>query len=178
MSPRRLAKLVSVTAFAAALFGLAFADGLEAAGKQEEAKKYHDQLKTTKDAKKKVEALEELGKLGQIMKSLAEPAIPDILKAAEDKSADVRKAAAEALGKCDPDPKDAVPALTKLLKEDKDDGVKIAAAHGLGYMGDTAQDATKDLREVAKANRGSDGKPNKLGRAAGEALRSINGKKK
>ena len=92
MSPRRLAKLVSVSAFAAGLFGLLLADGLEAAGKQEEAKKYHEQLKSTKDAKKKVEALEELGKLGQIMKSLAEPAVPDIIKATEDKSADVRKA--------------------------------------------------------------------------------------
>lgn len=178
MSSRRFAKLVSVSVLAAGLFGLILAAGLEAAGKQEEAKKYHDQLKSTKDAKKKAEALEELGKLGQIMKSLAEPAVPDIIKATGDKSTDVRKAAAEALGKCDPDPKDAVPTLTKLLKDDKDEGVRIAAARGLGYMGETAKDATKDLREVAKENKAKDGKPNKLGRAAGEALRSINGKKK
>src|SRR5207248_1156195 len=86
MSPRRLAKLVSVSAFAVGLFGLALAGGLAAAGKQEEAKKYHDQLKASKDPKKKVEALEELGKLGQVMKSLAEPAVPDVIKATEDKS--------------------------------------------------------------------------------------------
>jgi HEAT repeat protein len=177
MSLRRAFKMASAACLAAGLFGLVLADGLAAADKAEEAKKYHEQLKAAKVAKKKVEALEELGKLGQIMKSLAEPAVPDMLKALADKDAGVRRAAAEAVGKCDPDPKDVVPALTKLLKEDKDDRVKVAAARGLGYMGESARTATKDLREVQKASRGKDGKQTPLSRAAGEALRSINKKK-
>jgi HEAT repeat protein len=178
MSLRRAFKMASAAGLAAGLFGLALADGLAAADKAEEAKKYHEQLKATREAKKKVEALEELGKLGQIMTSLAEPALPDMVKALADKDAGVRRAAAEAIGKCDPDPKDVVPALTKLLREDKDEKVKVAAARGLGYMGESAKAATKDLREVQKAGRTKDGKQTPLGRAAGEALRSINGKKK
>ncbi len=178
MSSRRVLKLVPAATLAAGLFGLILPDALEAAGKQEEAKKYHEQLKTAKDPKKKVEALEELARLGQIMKSLAEPALPDMMKALGDKDPAVRKAAAESVGKCDPDPKEAVPALTKLLTDDKDEGVRVAAAHGLGYMGETAKDAVKDLREVAKANKKSDGKPNNLGRAANEAVRLINVKRK
>jgi HEAT repeat protein len=178
MSRARVLSLTGAAALAAGLFGLFVPDALEAAGKQEEAKKYTEQLKTTKDAKKKIEALDELGKLGQIMVSLTQPALPDIMKSLEDKDATVRKAAAECLGKCEPDPKDAVPALTKLLKEDKSDDVKIAAARGLMYMGEAAKEANDDLKSVAKANKKSDGKPNALGKAAGEALRAINGKKK
>lgn len=174
----RVLKPAGVAALAAGLFGLVLADGLGAAGKQEEAKKYTEQLKSAKDAKKKVEALDELGKLGQIQVTLTQPALPDVMKALEDKDAAVRKAAAECLGKCEPDPKDAIPALTKLLKEDKSDDVKIAAARGLMYMGEAAKEASDDLKSVARANKKSDGKPNALGKAAGEALRAINGKKK
>lgn len=177
MSSRRVLKVCSAAALVAGLFGSFLPEAVEAAGKQEEAKKYHEQLKSSKDPKKKVEALEELGRLGQIMKSLAEPAIPDMFKALEDKNASVRKAAAENLGKCDPDPKEAVPALTKLLKDDTSEDVKVGAAHGLGYMGETAKTAVKDLREVAKANKKTDGKPTPLGRAAGDALRLINMKR-
>lgn len=174
MSVRRVMKLSSLGLFLLGVFGLLAADALVAANKAEDAKKYADQLKTSKDPKKKAEALEELGKLGQIMKSLVEPAVPDIAKALEDKDADVRKAAALAYGRVDPDPKEAVPALVKLLKEDKNEGVKIAAANGLAAMGDKAKSAVSSLREVQKA----EDKKSKLAKAAGDAMRSINGAKK
>jgi HEAT repeat protein len=177
MARIRVIRLAAVVGLAAGLFGAVVADGVAAAGKKEEAQKYHEQLKTAKEAKKKVEALDELGKIGQVMKSLVTPAVPDIVKALEDKDAAVRAAAAENYGKCDPDPKDAVPALTKLLKEDKSDDVKIGATKGLAAMGDAAKPAVKDLQEVAKAGRGKDGKRTKLSQAASNAVRSINKKK-
>jgi HEAT repeat protein len=176
MSLQQKLQAAAATGLAAGLFGLVLADGANAAGKKEEAKKYHEQLKTATDARKKITALEELGKLGQIMKVLAEPAVPDIFLALEDKDPAVRRAAAEALGKCDPDPKQAVPALLKLLKEDSDERVKISAVRGLGYMGDTARSATRDLRAIVLANR-KDNQLSPLGRAAAEALRSINAKR-
>jgi HEAT repeat protein len=174
MSFRRGMRFASVGLLAFGLFALVAADSIVAASKAEEAKKYTEQLKSSKDAKKKAEALEELGKLGQIMKSLVTSAIPDIKKSLDDKEASVRKAAAVAYGKVDPDPKEAVPALVKLLKDDKDEGVKIAAANGLAAMGDKARDAIPDLRAVQK----SEDKKSKLAKAAQDAMRSINPKKK
>lgn len=174
MSLRRAMKVSSLGLFLLGVFGLIAAESLVAASKAEDAKKYAEQLKNSKDPKKKAEALEELGKLGQIMKSLVEPAVPDIAKSLEDKSADVRKAGALAYGRVDPNPKEAVPALVKLLKEDKDEGVKIAAANGLAAMGDKAKEAVSSLREVQK----SEDKKSKLAKAAGDAMRSINGAKK
>ncbi len=174
MSLRRGLRITSIGLLAFGLLALIASDSLIAASKAQEAKKYTDQLKTSKDPKKRAEAIEELGKLGQIMKSLAEPALPDIKKALEDKDTGVRKAAATAYGKLDPDPKEAVPVLVKMLKEDKDEGVKIAAVQGLAAMGDKAREAMPTLRQVQK-----DGdKKSKLSKAAQQALRSINPKKK
>lgn len=174
MSYRRGLRIASLGLLAFALVALVASDSLVAASKAEDAKKYTEQLKSAKDPKKKAEALEELGKLGQIMKSLVTSAVPEIVKALGDKEASVRKAAAVAYGKVDPDPKDAVPALVKLLKEDKDEGVKIAAAQGLAAMGDKAKDAMPELRAIQK----SEDKKSKLAKAAQDAMRSINPKKK
>ena len=174
MSMRRVMKVLSIGLFVLGAFAIVGADGVDAANKQEDAKKFHEQLKTTKDVKKKIEALEELGKLSTIMASYSEAAIPDIAKALEDKDAGVRKAAAISYGKSSADPKDAVPALTKLLKEDKSEDVKIGAAQGLAAMGSNAKDALGDLRDLQK----SEDKKSKLGRAAGEAVKAIAGKKK
>lgn len=174
MFSNRGLRIVSLGLLAFGLLALVASDSLVAASKAEDSKKYTEQLKTSKDAKKKAEALEELGKLGQIMKSLATPAEPYIKAALADKEASVRKAAAVAYGKIDPDPKEAVPALVKMLKEDKDEGVKIAAANGLAAMGDKAKEALPSLREIQK----SEDKKSKLAKAAQEAVRSINPKKK
>ncbi|QEL19029.1 HEAT repeat domain-containing protein [Limnoglobus roseus] len=174
MSLRRVMRASSVGLFVLGVCGLIATESFVSANKAEDAKKYTEQLKTSKDPKKRAEALEELGKLGQIMKSLVEPALPEIAKSLDDKNADVRKAGALAYGRVDPDPKDAVPALVNLLKNDKEEAVKIAAAQGLAAMGDKAKEAVSSLREVQK----SEDKKSKLAKAAGEAMKSINGKKK
>jgi HEAT repeat protein len=171
---RRPLKLITGVALVAGLVVLSAGDDVRAAGKEAEAKKYHELLKTSKDSKQKMLALEELGKLGLLSRELTEKALPDITKAIKDKDAAVRVAACECLGKCDPDPADAVPALTDLLKNDKEEKVKVAAANGLAFMGEKAKDATDDLKDVQKAN----DKKSKLAKAAGDALKSIGGQKK
>jgi HEAT repeat protein len=173
MSTRRLEKLTAVCWLAVAMTVLAAGD-LAAADKAQEAQKYTRDLKTSKDAKVRATALAELGKLGQIQKSLVADATPLVVKALDDKDARVRAAAAKAYGMIDPDPKEAVPALLKLAKGDKDEDVKVAAVQGLGTMGTGAQAANKDLREIAKTYKD---KKSKLGKAAQNALRSINPKK-
>jgi len=139
-----------------------------------DAEKYTNQLKTSKDPKQKVDALNELGKLGQIQKALVTPALESIMKALEDKEATVRAAAAKCLGMIDPDPKEAVPALLKLVKDDKEESVRIAAMQGLGSMGPNAKEASKSLKDIAKQEKAD--KKSKLGKAAGNALKSINPK--
>jgi HEAT repeat protein len=174
MTTRRLEKLTAVCWLAAAMTVLAVAADLVAADKIKEARKYTQDLKTSKDAKVRATALTELGKLGQIQKSLAADAAPLMVKALQDKNARVRAAAARSYGMIDADPKEAVPALLKLAKEDKDEDVKVAAVQGLGMMGPGASAATKDLRQIARSNKG---KKNNLARAAQNAVRSINVKK-
>jgi HEAT repeat protein len=170
----RAIRAASFLALGFGLYALTAGGDLFAASKEAEAKKYHELLKSATDAKGKVLALDELGKLGLVSRDLTEKALPDMMKALKDKDATVRAAAAEAVGKCDPDPADAVPALVDLLKNDKSEAVKLAAAKGLGLMGEKAKDATDTLKDVQKAN----DKKSKLAKAAQDALRSIGGQRK
>ncbi len=172
MSPRRLLKTLSVAALTAGLICLAGADDLFAADKEKEAQMYAQDLKS-KDAKKKIAALQELGKLGQLMKPLVAPAVPDMMKLLNDKDPAIRAAAADAVGMIDPDPKEAVPALLNLTKKEQPENVRMAALRGLAKMGPTAKDANSELRNIMKA----EDKKSKLGKAAGDALKSINPKK-
>ena len=176
MTVRRLFPRAAIGLLALGLFGLVLIGDAEAAGKAEEAKKYTEVLKTTKDTKKKAEAIEELGKLGMIQRSLAEDAFADIKKSLDDHEPIVRKAAAEAYGKLDPDPKEAVPLLTKMLTDDKEETVKIGAANGLAAMRENAKEALPELRKIVKELK--EDKKSKLGRAAQEAARAIAEKKK
>jgi HEAT repeat protein len=164
-------RLAATAGLTLGLLVLAAADGTTAVPTPKDAAKYTEQLKTSKDAKAKIEALEELGKMGQIQKSLTAKSVEYMLKEFEHKDAKVRAAAAKAVGMVDPDPKEAVPALLKLLKEDKEDDVKLAAIQGLGNMGPSAKDAAKDLQEVVKAEKKD--KKSKLGREAGKTLKLI-----
>ncbi len=145
------------------------------ASKEDEAKKYTHDLKTSKDAKVKIIAANEIGTLGQIRKSYAAEAVPYLIEACKDKDAKLRSAAAEALGKVDP-PSDsnAVELLTDMVKNDKEMDVKLAAARGLAAMGSSAKSAIPTLREIAK----SEDKKSKLGRAAMQAAQAIQGGKK
>ena len=106
-----------------------------AASKEADAKRATEDLKKAKDAKVKVAALEKLGELGQIQYAYVEKAIPDMMKALEDKDAGVRAAAAKAVGQAGSEDPETVSSLVKLLKGDKEESVKIAAAEGLGLLG-------------------------------------------
>lgn len=176
MGGGRLVKaLCAVALFNAALYLCVCAEAL-AGEKDDLAKKYTEELRKSKDTKVRINALQELGTLAQIKKSLAADALPDIYKAAADKDAGVRAAAAETLGKADEPYDKAGDLLVKLLKDDKEESVKIAAAKGLNAMGTGAKDALPALREVVKANAGD--KKSKLGTAAQNAVKAINGKNK
>ncbi len=140
------------------------------ANNEEDAKKYTQDLKKSKDAKVKIHALQELGKLAGLQKSLVNEALPDIYKALEDKDASIRAAAAQCLGACDQPADKAVPALLKLLKDDKEDSVKMGAARGLASMGKNAKAALPTLRTLAGD------KKSKLGGVAKTAVKAITAK--
>src|SRR5262245_47530391 len=83
----------------------------------------------------RVSALEELGHRGAVRASEVKEAVSPIIEVLKkDRDANVRKAAATALGQVDPDPQLAVAALTTAL-HDKVPTVRIAAAGALGTLG-------------------------------------------
>ena len=169
-SLRLLASFLLATGF----LGLMAAPDLLAGPKDEEAKRLAEVLKSSKDAKVRANAIEELGKLAQINSKLGDPALPDIKKALTDKDAGVRKAAALAFGRCDPKEDGSVATLLDVFKSDKDDGVKMNAALGLAAMGPKAKEALPALREAAK-NAGDNKKSERIYK---DAARSIAGAKK
>ncbi|CAN5506562.1 hypothetical protein BH11PLA2_BH11PLA2_04120 [soil metagenome] len=177
----RVVKSLSGAALMAGLFAVVSVDGLEAASKAAEAKKAIADLSSAKDAKAKAAALDEIGKIAQVQKSLAEPAMADIKKSLADKDASVRRAAAQCYGRCDPDPKEALPILQKMLKEDSEE-VKFGVASGLAAMGPNAHDAlpaVRDAMKVEKEKQEKDkGKQTKLGRELGDTAKAISGMKK
>jgi HEAT repeat protein len=168
----RFAKSLAAIALFNGLIYLSVRQEAVAASDIADAKKYTEDLKKAKDSKVRVIALQELGKLAVVQKSLVADALPDIYKSLEDKDASVRAAAATCLGQCDEPTEKSLPALMKLLKDDKEDSVKIGAAKGLAAMGPAAKDAAlKTLQEYA-----SD-KKSDLGKAARVAIKAINVKK-
>lgn len=164
---QRISHRVAALALLAGFLALAVTPGW-AGPKDAEAKKFTELLRTSKDPKVRANAIEEIGKLAQIHKKLGEAAVGDIKKALGDKEISVRKAAALAYGRCDPDDSDAVASLVELLKNDKDESVKANAALGLAAMGEKAQSALPALREAIK---GTENK--KSERTYKDAVRSI-----
>jgi HEAT repeat protein len=125
-----------------------------------------------KNPKVRISAAEALGHIGAIRAADAKDAVPvllDILK--KDKDANVRKAAATALGQMDPDREQAVPGFIEALK-DKSPAVRMAAAGALSILGEDARDAIPALKEA------QNDKDRGVSRAARMALRSITSKKK
>ena len=173
MSRRLVSKSLALAGLTLGVLLLVSPEGFALAGKKEDAEKFLGELKTGKDAKAKVYALEELAKIGQIQKSAIKDAIPEMMKALESKDVVIRAAAAKAVGMIDPDPKEVVPILLKMVNEDKDEGVRLGAIAGLGQMGKEAKDAVKDLRKVVA----DEDKKGKIGKAAQQALKMINPKK-
>jgi HEAT repeat protein len=140
------------------------------AAQLKEAKKYTEQLKSARTAKEKVVALQELGRLAAIQKSLVAEALPYIYKALEDKDAEVRGAAAHCLGQCDEPAEKVVPLLHNLLKDEKQpEVVRIGAARGLAAMGGQAKAALPTLRTIAK----NADKKDRLGKEAQQAAKAI-----
>jgi HEAT repeat protein len=130
-------------------------------------------LKSAKSARDRAAAANELGRHGAIRARDVKDAIEPLLEALKnDKDADVRRAAARALGDISPDPKFVVPALTEALK-DGSVAVKMAAATALGQYGNDARSALPPLRELANMKNDK-----KLSQAARVAIKSIVGKQK
>jgi HEAT repeat protein len=140
------------------------------ADKKEDVARLMKELKS-KDVKTRIAAADDLGHIGQIKKSYAEPAVPALIETLRDTDAGVRKAAANALGKVDPDVKLAVPALVDALK-DKAPSVRQAAAIALGLIGPEAKDAIPALRETQKDS------DRAVSRAANQAIQRIMGRGK
>lgn len=173
MSLQRSGRAAALFLLVAGLIGFG-APMIVAASKEADAKKATEDLKKSKDAKVRIAALVRLGELGQIQYSYVEPALPEMLKALEDKDAGVRAAAAKAVGQAQSEDPGTVPALVKLLKGDSEESVKVAAAEGLGLLGAKAKDAVGDLRAAAK----DADKKSKLAKVVGTSIKSINGAKK
>ena len=168
VSARFTKALAAVALFNGMLF-VCVREDLIAADKEAEAKRYLEDLRMGKTAKVKVTALQELGKLAAVQKSLASDALPDIYKALDDKDAGIRAAAALCLGQCDEPVEKAVPLLMKMLKDDKENEAVRIGARGLASMGPSAKEALPTLNMIAKD---SDKKSN-LGKAAKQAQKSI-----
>ena len=138
--------------------------------KEDDVKSLIKDLKSN-NPKTRASAVEDLGHRGAVRASEVKEAIPSILDMLKkDRDANVRKAAATALGQVDPDPSTAVPVLTAAL-HDKVPSVRIAAAGALGMLGDGAKDAVPALQEAQKD------KDRAVSRAASMALRTIRKKR-
>jgi hypothetical protein len=132
-------------------------------------------------AKARAEAAKELGRIGQIKASYVKDAIPALLKAAKDKSDEVRREALIALAQANPDPEQAVPVLIDGLKS-ANDQVKVAAAEALGYMGGEASEALPELRKIREELNGLSMEEKKKKRnvmqAVNQAMQSIQGRER
>src|SRR5262249_36408974 len=127
---------------------LVVATALSAATREEEAKRYAADLKS-KDAKVRLTALKELGKLGQLQRKLTEPYVDNIMTVLTDSDSKVRGEAARTLGLIDPkDTKAAVEKLAELLKDEKSQDAREGQESGLGELGGTTDDA--ELKKMAR----------------------------
>jgi HEAT repeat protein len=140
------------------------------ADKKDDVARAMKELKA-QDAKTRVSAAEEIGHIGQVKKSYAEPAVPSLIDATKDSDARVRKAAADALGKVDPNVEVAVPALMAALK-DKASPVRQAAAGALGQIGPDAKESLPALKELQNDS------DRAVSRAARQAIQRIQGRGK
>src|SRR5262249_25162090 len=96
---------------------------------------------TSKDAVVRRNAAFALGKAG----SLAVSAAPKLVHALKDKNAEVREAAAMALGQIGPSGWDETfPALVDLLNQDRDARVRRSAAFALGSLGHAGMPAEEE----------------------------------
>src|SRR5687767_4682045 len=124
------------------LIALLFGGLVVVAGpRDEEAKKYAEELKSSKSAKTRQSAAKELGRLGQVQRRVTEPHTDVILAALKDSDPKVRGEAAKTLGLIDPtDKKDAIDKLIAILKSEKSEEAREGQEMGLGSLGGTTDD--------------------------------------
>lgn len=167
LSRTRTRNPLAIMLFGLLVFG--FSSPSAMAGKEEEAQQYAKDLKSD-DPKVRAQALAELGRLGQLMKGLISPAIPDMMAALDDKDPAVRAAAARAVGKIDPDADEVLPIYRKMLNKKEPNEVRMGAIQGLGSLGPKARPTVKDLRAIIE----DEGQQTPIGRNARNAIRAIN----
>jgi HEAT repeats len=161
--------LFAVSGFASFLFLLV--STVHADSKKDEVAGYIKDLKRG-DAKTRATAAKELGNIGAVNAADTKDAVPLLIQRLKnDRDKGVKQAAATALGRIDPDPEQAVPALITALK-DKNAAVRAAAATSLGQLGAEARDAVPALRTA------QDDKDRGVSRAARMAIRTIQGQNK
>jgi HEAT repeat protein len=160
--------------FALATAGVLLAGSAAFAGKAEDAARYTNDLKTSKDMKVKITAAEEIGKLAMINKKYGKEAIEYLFEACKDKNPRLRAAAALSLGQSYNEEDDkAVTLLTTLMKDDGDMDVRIAATRGLAAIGAKAKSALPTMRELAA----KEDDKSRLKRALRDSMRTIAGQK-
>jgi len=145
-----------------------------AESKEEQVAKYINDLKNA-NAKVRATAAEEIGRIGEVKAVYGKPAVKPLLETLGDKEPQVRAAVVTALSKLD-EPKEVVPALTKVVKDDKELRVRIAAAQGLGHIGPAAKEALPTLKDIRDAAM-KDEKTRQLGQAVARAMQAINGRR-
>lgn len=141
--------------------------------KKEDVPKYIDTLKKSTVAKERALAATMLGKRGAINVKDVESAVEPLKKSLQkDSDLDVRRAAAEALGRIGAEPETTVPLLIEALKN-KNYPLRMAAANSLGAYGPAAKSALPPLRELKKelANKKDD-------KILGMIMQNISAKKK
>lgn len=141
--------------------------------KKEDVPKYLATLKNSTNAKDRAFAAEMLGKRGAIRTSDVKDALEPLQKAMQkDSDANVRRAAAEALGNIGTEAETVVPLLLETLK-DKNVPLKLAVITSLSQYGAQAKEAVPALRAIVQEKTDK-----KLSMAAAGALKAIAGKKK
>lgn len=153
---------------------------LAAASREDEAKKYAADLKS-KDAKVRLTAVTELGKLGSLQKKFTVPYIAEITKVLTDEDPKVRGEAARVIGLIDVDDKKAsVTQIAELLKNEKSEIARAGQETGLGALGATTEDdrVKRMAREALLVARKKHMDSKREQKVIQAALQLITGKKK
>jgi HEAT repeat protein len=115
--------------------------------KKEDMPKFLENL-TSKDAKVRLTAVDNIAELGEIKAAYTKDAIAPLVDLVQnDEDAKVREAAATALSRIDADAARAVPALIDRLKNEKDERALQASVASIGYFGPAAKEALPLLKE-------------------------------
>jgi HEAT repeat protein len=107
-------------------------------------------IKTSKDAKQRAGAANEIADIGQVRLVLARPAEAALIDAMKDDSPEVRGAAARTLTLFEPYKKDRIPNLLGLLKDGEPRDTRINAITMLGQTEGGAKEAIPLLEEIVK----------------------------